>query len=520
MSLLILLGMTSPTPGQRLSQGVVGTTALERAGLEMVWQTHVTVDPSRGGITHVTPDINVTNTETVFHVEYAGEHKTFAAGQRDARGRTIDQQGAGRLAEVEVQVLAKQGIEATITETVTPDVTLYVQTDQGMIEALDAETGVNRWTLSPGNPAYPNMAPSANDRFTAIVNGSTLYLYDMAESKLAWKRQLRGAPGAGAIVSEEFVFAPLLNGRVVMKSLTDERRPVRRLSSAGRAMVQPTVTPRSLAWPTDLGYLYVANVQTGNQRFRHRIGSTISSRVVYLPPDWLVVVSTDGFVQCVHEIRGSIQWRFSTGERVVQSPLAIDDSVYVATDYGSLFRLDSQNGVEQWHIHGIREVLSATKDRVYARDATGNLVVISSESGDELARVPLAHMNLSVVNDLTDRIYIGTRNGRLLCLREIGQELPQLHQSARRELDQQQVSAAGAADAATPDEGPTEEPTLDDSSEEPEDSFFDENDANPFAPGAGANPFAPAEEMRDDAGEDIPADDASEDDGNPFAVDF
>ena len=67
-----------------------------------------------------------------------------------------------------------------------------IVTDAGVLQALDANTGKTNWVTQFGNPNYPSVGPDANDKFVAVINGSTLYLLDRASGRIQGERRSAG----------------------------------------------------------------------------------------------------------------------------------------------------------------------------------------------------------------------------------------------------------------------------------------------------------------------------------------
>ena len=73
------------------------------------------------------------------------------------------------------------------------------------------------------------------------------------------------------------------------------------------------------------------------------------------------------------------------------------------------------------------------------------------QTGTIRAHVPLTGTDLHLTNVLTDRIYVGTRNGKLVCLRESQMERPAVHIPWSPEESQQDEQPAPADSAAEED---------------------------------------------------------------------
>src|SRR5262245_7437818 len=91
---------------------------------------------------------------------------------------------------------------------------LTVLTSSGVVQELDALTGKTYWTAPIGNENYPSLGPAGNDKFVAVLNGSTLYVLDRKDGKPAIIRSVGGAPGAAPALSNSYVFIPLVTGRI------------------------------------------------------------------------------------------------------------------------------------------------------------------------------------------------------------------------------------------------------------------------------------------------------------------
>lgn len=123
--------------------------------------------------------------------------------------------------------------------------TLYAQTDRAVLHAIDAETGQTLWVARVGRPGGLSMAPAANDRMVAVVNGSYLYVLDKNTGKVSWQTQLDGAPGTGPVLSAQRVYVSMTNGMILSYRLT----PVKSASLTVPATETPAVATSALAAP-------------------------------------------------------------------------------------------------------------------------------------------------------------------------------------------------------------------------------------------------------------------------------
>ena len=296
---------------------------------------------------------------------------------------------------------------------------LIAQTNKAIVHAIDAETGRTLWIQQIGERNLINMAPAANEKFVAVINGTTLYVVDRGTGVLKWQRRLNAVPGAGAALSETHVFVPMHDGMIQGWALDNEKNKIPWIyKSAGHTLIQPIVTSTTISWTTDRGYFYVAE-HGEKMRIRYRVETrdSIDSQPAYWTP-YLYAGSTDGYVYAVNEKTGDSAWKFSTGSPVGQPPVAINGKVYVVPDDAGMFCLSGDTGKQEWLAAGPRQFLAASPTRIYAVDAINRLLTLDAKSGARIGIMPIDGLNMRLINSQSDRIYLGTKTGLLQCLRE------------------------------------------------------------------------------------------------------
>ncbi len=366
-----------------------------------------------------------------------------------------------------------------IEHLVLDDGTLFVQTDRGVLQTIDAETGRTLWAKEVGRRDFPSMRPAANAKMVAVINGSTLYILHRPTGRLLWERQVDGVPGAGPALSQSRVYVPMTDGLVLayrLEAVTDpavelgllnpesaedakalearqleamrlqqDVKPPLACQSFGRAMVQPLVIRDNpaeewVAWPTDRGFLFAGRIEGDSadwfeMMYKLETGADITARPTFLPPATqevtdsgvLFVPSQDGFLHAIREHDGTSMWRFSTGEPVLEPAVPIVDRVYVTTQLGGMYCVAVPTGQQLWWAPGIMQFIAASKERVYCEDRSGNVVVLHAQSGGRLDVIPAAGLPIKLMNLQTDRIYLAAESGLIQCLREIELEKPILH---------------------------------------------------------------------------------------------
>ena len=469
---------------QLSKSGLISPEAARQFGLERMWFTHLHVDRGRGRVAGLNMHVSDTRAYTVFQITHDGRRYVFSQRDRNAFGKEIGLEGAKQLADEKLAAIKDELTKAgkmdpppPIETFVVPEITLYSTSEQGTVHSLDAETGRTRWSKSVGRPSYPTTAPSGSDKHVGVCNGSTLYVLLTSDGSQVWSKQVVGAPGAGPALTDELAFVPMIDGRVETFMLEDPKHPVAIYKSFGRAMVQPVVSFNSVAWPTDGGNLYVGLAREAGMRYRMQAKDAINSAPAFLPPNKVFATSLDGYLYCVSENKGNVLWRFTTGEPISHSPVALGSTVYVITDRGSMFAISATDGKEQWVQGGIRKYVAGNDKRLYCTDLGGNLTILETATGSKLGTIATGQVDMPYMNVDTDRIILASSTGLVQCFREANLPWPVSHM--RSDAAKTGMPAVKTPEAQPPAGGATPMPV----------------NPDPFAGGA-ADPFAaPAKPM-------------------------
>lgn len=352
---------------------------------------------------------------------------------------------------------------------------ILILTDAGVLQAIDAHTGRSLWVTQFGNPQYPSLGPAANDQFVAVLNGSTLYLMDRNTGRIQRQLPISGAPGAAPAVGKEHVFVPSITGLIEGYPLDLDEPGYNRwfYQSHGNTMVAPLVTPHSVVWSTDRGYLYVGGSEKSGVRYRLETDDVFDARAAYQDP-LIYAVTRDGELFAIDEADGLLRWKYRTGFATNRAPAAVGERLFVTSDEPMLHCVDAKTGRPQWEVPGIAQFATVTKDHVYGVDRFGTIRILNIADGSPVGRIANEGALEALVNDQTDRLYLISDSGLLQCLHEIGAEEPTHYRAA------QAVEELPAADESEEEIEPATEPV----ESEPDDVTTPAADENPFAPAA------------------------------------
>ena len=356
---------------------------------------------------------------------------------------------------------------------------LFSLSTSGTLQAMNAETGKTLWTVRVGAPDGVFAGPSVNEKVVALTSGTKLYVMDRDDGHVLFTRSLGSASAAAPALSEQYAFVTLINGQIEAYPLEDSSLQVWYHQSAGRIFYSATVTGDLVSWPTDRGFLYVA--QADGPRVLHRVET--NAEIVAPPAELaplLFVTSRDGYLYCLQGLTGAEQWRFSTGYPIVKKPAVVADTSYVASQEPALHAVNSQTGERLWSASGATQFVAEGAKHVYALDRYGTLFIVESESGGIIGRINVGDGATALVNDQSDRIFLVSERGLVQCLHETDSPEPTYYRL--QPVDIKPDDEEETAESPFVEETPAQEFTIPEPTDQPEVPFEppEEDDDNPF----------------------------------------
>ena len=143
------------------------------------------------------------------------------------------------------------------------------------------------WVTQFGNPELsPALGPAANDKFVAVINGSTLYLLDRASGRILSERRSAACPAPVRRWARTMFSCRRSTGLIEGYPLDPDApsRPTWFYQSFGHTMVPPLVTPESVAWTTDAGLPVRRRRDQAGVHFRLETIGEFDARPAYRAP--------------------------------------------------------------------------------------------------------------------------------------------------------------------------------------------------------------------------------------------
>lgn len=492
----------------------VGQSALDeyagwrRMGLEIRWSQPADLDPGSDRLAL----LQIRKTATAFKAfEVVSELGTQSYSERDLNrfGTLLGTDGAKRAAEQRVRDLKAMEYQPELRETTVNDARLLLQSSQGTVQAVDAETGQPQWTVKLAEVGDAQFKIDANNSYVAGVTGNSLIVLDAETGATRWRQRLPGPPITGPVLSDRMALVPLLDGRILGYWLPHRPErdfegtvvdwPAAKFVTYGRISGRPTVAGNLAAWSTERGTVQVSSLDP--VRLTHQVSmSPVLAPATFRGQEKFVVVDEAGYVYCADPRRSRRLWQASTGRTIRLRPLLFGDRIYLTSYDGHLICLDAESGATIWTVSDVAQVLSVAQEKIYVQTVSGAVAVLQSGDGQLISRFVTSIYDKSLSNAISDRVYLASATGRIVCLGAAAQRWPYFH--PQPDLDE------------TPtEESKQPEPTIDTGDDrslnEPDDGA-----ANPFDPGGGSddNPFG-----SDEAGGNDPFG-AGDDTEDPFGT--
>ncbi len=318
---------------------------------------------------------------------------------------------------------------------------LYVQASSGVVSAFNNESGRRLWAIQLGQQDGPSYPLVSNEEFALIVVGLNLYAVNKSTGELIWEISLPTQPSTSPGVDNLRVYIGSLDGSVYaydlqkIHDLYDENRLpqssrealVWRYKTARTITTPPISTGLVVNFASQDHSLYSVTAERREQKFQFQTDAPVSAPIAE-SDGFLYMASEDFNLYCLNSNNGVLRWDpFISGLPIRKTPVIVNAHVFLSPDRGGLYCLSANTGKSIWWQPKGTEFLAATPERVFMSDRLGNVVILDRADGTSLGALPLRNFSHRLVNDRTDRLYLVTSSGLIVCIREQDREFPLYH---------------------------------------------------------------------------------------------
>ncbi len=407
----------------------VSQTEARQMGLEVAWTAQVQVPVSGRGIVSTHLWAEPTNPRKFAVVELPERTIRVAASMLDRKGQQIGIEEAKKLAQERAARFLGRNDGFQVVEVAVPNIKLVLITADGLVQNLDAESGKLLWAAPCGQtraPAHPGAVSSVG---VTLIHGERLYVLDWKTGKHILSKPLRYATANSVAVCNNIGFVSDFTGRVVAYGLGVTKKPWNYVMQ-GRAVGRTVslANQRFAAIASDDGFVYV---YAGGERpqvwIRYETNSSITGSLA-AANNAFYVGTAGGLVSKfnVEQRIGTIAWEYRVGQTITAAPLVVGDQVLVASEAGNLVSIDDKTGIATWidSGRGIVQPIAKADGKVFCLNRPGQLVAYDAQTGSLVGRTTPFRTGTPLLNQLNDRVYLISANGRVQCLRKVGAQLP------------------------------------------------------------------------------------------------
>jgi hypothetical protein len=303
-----------------------------------------------------------------------------------------------------------------------------------MPKALEAPIGGASGSRTPSISTLPSVVPpySLGNRAPAPSLGTLPSFRPPYHVRLESSKAIQQTPSIGVI-------PPSIAASLALADLRPKgiEPPLRWEYGLTTRILYPVHLTPTRAWIVTEGDIVIAfnkNNEAGKvvTEVKERLSSTVaaspsaSGLVHYVPlgNGTLVAVNATG-----GNLDGglNIKWRAVPGGINNHSPYIAKNLIYASGDDGGVVCINRDTGDVLWHSDdNIDRIIGANEEFAYLRDRQGRFLVFDARRPTDAARkksAPLGSANLSefnvtVVNTVSDRVFLAADNGLIVCLRD------------------------------------------------------------------------------------------------------
>lgn len=315
------------------------------------------------------------------------------------------------------------------------DGVLYVGSDDGVLRAIDAQTGESIWAFSSGKDAAAKgifSSPTVHDGrvYFGSYDGN-VYSLDAKTGSIVWTYHRAEWVGSSPCVSREhnlvyigleFADRNMCGALVALKADSGEEvwfSPFREFVHASPHYI---ASLGLVVCGDNSGEVRAFDAATGTEKWKLQTGGPVKASFAHDPKRGLILFgSFDEHLYAVNAWSGHIVSSFKTAEPIFSTPLVQNGTAFVASLDKRIYAVETESGTEKWHFD--------TGGRIFASPllALGSLWIGSNDSClyeidpntgtvRSVQRFPERIVNAIVVDEHTQRLYVPTVANEIYCL--------------------------------------------------------------------------------------------------------
>lgn len=316
---------------------------------------------------------------------------------------------------------------------------LIIQSTGGSVTGFNSETGQRLWSVQLGPEDVPSKAAVSNSDLVFVAAGRTLFCLDKFSGRQLWEIKIPKVLSTSPTVDEQQIFFASHDGSVFafdfrrIRSLFETgeleelgfRARQWRYKTGKEITTPPLSVKNAIVFASRDNSLYCLSSNLPNPTklmWQSETTAPTSAPMVFFDGA-LFVASEDFNLYCLDIRNGTSRWRpFPSGFPIRQTPQVIGKQVFVLPDGAGVYCLSAVNGKRIWWRYGPRQFVGATRTRIFTTDSRGDVLILDRDKGRLHGTMPLRQFGIKLENNRSNRLYMTTNSGLVICLREAGDE--------------------------------------------------------------------------------------------------
>jgi len=341
---------------------------------------------------------------------------------------------------------------------------ILVQTRSGTLTAIRVDDGSIQWSVPVGEPYRVTHEVGRNADSVFVYNGTHLHTLRRSNGSLQWIFNLSDAPSAPPVAEKDRIYVTISGGKMVVYHLPEIPKtapafkgvrapkyqaatkfsegdfvvgnmgfgemPIsgQKWSNRGpqpdqlweyrsdtRLEQAPLLTEDAILLAGFDGTFFCTSKDLRQMLYQFKAHAPLAAPLGQYQ-DTAYVASTEYDVYALQMLIGKVTWHYVSGTPILRKPEVNDEDVYIAPQRPNLARVNRETGEKIWTNQKADRFLATNKKFVYAADPNGNLLILDKKYGTVLTTYDARDFVVPVANELTDRIYLASNQGLLVCL--------------------------------------------------------------------------------------------------------
>jgi outer membrane protein assembly factor BamB len=360
---------------------------------------------------------------------------------------------------------------------------ILVQTRSGTLTAIRVGDGSIQWSVPVGVPYRVTHEVGRNADTIFVFNGTHIHALKKIDGSLLWTYNLSDSPSAPPVAEKDRLYisvsggkflvyklpempktAPAFKGITARKTLAaappspndvlassmgfsdppitgehwSNRGPQPQLlweyHSDSRLEQAPLLTQDSILLAGFDGTFFCTSKDLRQVLYQFKAHAPLAAPLGQYN-ETAYVASTEYDVYALQMLIGKVTWHYVSGTPILRKPEVNDEDVFIAPKRPNLARVNRETGEKMWTNQKADRFIAANKKFVYAADPNGRLLILDKKYGTVLSTYDAREFVVPIANELTDRIYLASNHGLVVCLHDKDYPKPLVMKHVKEESD-------------------------------------------------------------------------------------